>query len=1172
MTLQLQQLRPLMPSAAATPELVFQVLEVCVHNHTCPTFDISDPRLLTVDSQYDGHARFNQHLFHKQGPGVVYLFGVTEAGHSVCCKVTNFQPWFYIELTPQVTLSGVRMFVAALKKQLQVHIEVGEVERKRVYGWVPASETDVHTVKLFKFAHLSFPTVAAMMVAANKLKEHNESAGFNTRFPYNMFNGCRVDVSEVKVQPSEKCLSQRQLQASGWVRIAAADMSVTPMTDRCTVAQLEWTCSLTALHPVVKDKIAPIVVAAVDIEVQSGDFRSFPDATNAADCCTYIGTTFWVYGDTEPRLKVMQVLGSCDPVEGMVVESYSTELELLEAWRDLIALRGDPDKVVSYNGTGFDYAYLHQRYELLRGGVQRYSRFPHLGRLLFEPTPLKTRELSSAAMGQNEISSFPMTGRWQMDLFQYIKTNCKLASYKLDDVCKHFLSSRVEQASKIVLDYPEWVALLSEDARVEVCSLLAPYPQLDAAVVVSHFDSAVRAAAHPLELAGDKEEKEEMLVVEEGEEEEDEAELAPEAASRWMHVHRHLGAGLNALSKLLQQLPSELKTDAFRREVQQRLDTHVHPALDASGTDNYKKLFRLYVHSAGARAMIAKYCQVDCDLVLYLMDRVSVLPNTVQMSQVTNTLLGDISNRGQQIKTFNLIARYASTRGYVMNWRDVGWDPNADYEGATVLPPQPGYYQRPVATLDFASLYPSIMQAYNLCFSSIVLDAEYEQLEASGARYGRYEIAGKTWVFQEHVKGLLPDILADLVAARRECKKDMAKCEKGSLDYKLADGKQLALKVSCNSVYGFTGALATGMFPCMPVAVATTYNGRNLIGQTKAFAEREYGATVIYGDTDSVMLQFPNVDTVHQAFTVAQEVAARCSALYRDVVQLEFEKVYMPYLLIKKKHYAGIKYEGSPDDPPTLDAKGLALVRRDNCKLVRDTMREVLIQAMRNNNPLAAYECVKAQVQRLVNREVSVEELQISNFLRKDLKSDNHPHVQVVKNMVARGAFGVPRVGDRVPYCIVEGASDKLFERAEHPDYIVEAGLKIDLNYYLRNQLQQRLEKVLQPLPIPDEKKLFDDAAREVQRLRTGTARLDAFSSMFTSVAREARVLPPPSQPSAITSTKRLAPVGGNKGNQTLASMLPVAAANVAVDRVVKKRKKEDGLKQQSLASMFGAR
>ena len=401
----------------------------------------------------------------------------------------------------------------------------------------------------------------------------------------------------------------------------------------------------------------------------------------------------------------------------------------------------------------------------------------------------------------------------------------------------------------------------------------------------------------------------------------------------------------------------------------------------------------------------------------------------------------------------------------------------------------------------------------------------------------------------------------------------MAKYEKGSLDYKLADGKQLALKVSCNSVYGFTGALATGMFPCMPVAVATTFNGRHLIGQTKEFVEREYGATVIYGDTDSVMLQFPHIDTVRDAFTIAQQVAKRCSDMFRDVVQLEFEKVYCPYLLIKKKHYAGIKYEGDPDEPPTLDVKGLALVRRDNCQLVRDTMKEVLVQAMRNGNPMAAYDAVQRQVRRLIERQVSVEELQISNFLRKDLKSDNHPHVQVVKNMVARGSFGVPRVGDRVPYCIVEGSSDKLFERAEHPDYIVEAGLKVDLMYYLKNQLQKRLEKVLQPLPIPSETKLFDDAAREIERRRSGTARLDSFTAMFASAPPAPQATgPAPLVRAPIAPTAPMAPMAEVRAKAQTVTALLTTASGVVVDKGSKNKKRptpEGGFKQQSLAACF---
>ena len=389
---------------------MFQVLDVVVHNAACPSFDISDARLLSIDNLYSEHARFNDHLFNKTGPGVVYLFGATEAGNSVCVKVNNFQPWFYIELTPQVTLNLVRLFVTAIAKQLRIHVDVAEVERKRVYGWVPASCEDVHTVKQFKFAQLFFPNVSSMMFAANKLKEHNESPGYNSRYPYHMFSGSFVDVSEVKVQPSEKCLAQRGLKASGWARISHADVVWSAAADRCTMAQLECSCPLASLHPVEKDKIAPIVVAAVDIEVQSGDFRSFPSADNPADCCTFIGTTFWVYGESEPRLRVMQVLGTALPAADMVVECYATELELLEAWRDLMVLRGDPDKVVSYNGTGFDYAYLHARYELLRGTVKRYSRFPHLGRLLFEPTPLRVARAVFRGHGTERDCKLPDDG------------------------------------------------------------------------------------------------------------------------------------------------------------------------------------------------------------------------------------------------------------------------------------------------------------------------------------------------------------------------------------------------------------------------------------------------------------------------------------------------------------------------------------------------------------------------------------------------------------------------------------------------------------------------------------------------------------------------------------------------------------------------------------------
>ena len=1098
----------LRPAVALGDDVRFQIVEVEVENAAAGTFDMSDERLLLFDESYAAEQRKSD-LY--AGQTVVYVFGVTAAGNSVCVAVTGFRPWIYVELTQVVDQSFINNLCAALTRKWRLpanSISASFQTKKKVYGWVPASLTDVSSVREFHFARIEAPNSAALRAVSQAFEAHNDNILASTPdarlSPLELRRKKELDpnvkknggslggvrcleqlrVSEVKVQSCDKFLVSQQLTPSSWVRLEVFEP--VPLTSRVSVAQIEVTCNVRALRPEKTNAIAPLLIAAVDIEVQSSDFRSFPNASNEGDACTFIGTTFWVYGEKEPRLRVMQVLGECDPAASIHVESFASERELLVGWRDVMAVRGNPDVVVSYNGTGFDYAYIAARFELTKSRV-KYSRFNHLGRLLCRAGKLNKREVTSAGMGQNEVSEFPMIGRVQLDLFQYIKNSQKLSSYKLDDVCKQFLKSEA-LSSKVVLDYPGWVPELVSVALNALSCSTSPR-------VRAHCERARAAVV----VASDATED-----TKEDDDDEDE-----EKKGRWAEVHKSLTLAVEAL---------DVESGVTAAVVEER----VQPALDASGADNYRKLFRMYVAGSRQRGAIASYCQVDCDLVLYLLERLNVLPNMVQMSQVTYTLLSDIFGRGQQIKTFNLIARHSFDGNYVMNFEDVGWDPDAEYEGATVLPPLVGYYERPVVTLDFASLYPSIMQAYNLCFSSIVLDEAFASLP--GARYGRYEIAGKTWTFQEHTKGLLPAILEFLVNERRKCKKEMKKFERGSLDYKLADGKQLALKVSCNSVYGFTGVTNHGMFPCMPVAVATTFNGRRLIDETKQFMEERYSATVVYGDTDSVMLQFPHVNTVAEAFAIGGQVAAECSATFREVLSLEFEKVYCPYLLIRKKHYAGMKYEESADNAPVLDAKGLALVRRDNCLMVRTTMKDVLNAVMRDANPMGAYEIVKTQVDKLVEREVELKELEISNFLRTDLQNDHHPHLQVVAKMTRRHAFGIPRVGDRVPYVILEGAKgSQIYERAEHPRFVSEQGLKVDLEYYLRNQLQSRLEKVLLPLPIPSVEALFDEASRESSRRRLGLRRLDKyFGGGGVKRALPPSVVVPRSKKTAVsTSTAR---------------------------------------------------
>ncbi len=262
------------------------------------------------------------------------------------------------------------------------------------------------------------------------------------------------------------------------------------------------------------------------------------------------------------------------------------------------------------------------------------------------------------------------------------------------------------------------------------------------------------------------------------------------------------------------------------------------------------------------RRRLAVYCLKDAYLPLLLMRTLSIVVNYVEMARVTGVPLNFILTRGQQIKVFSMILR--KTRKvqllvpHVQKTGGMASD-EVGYEGATVIDPEKGFYEVPIATLDFASLYPSIMQAYNLCYSTLVSDKDLNKMPPEA--YERSP-SGHTFVRSTTKKGILPQILDELLAARKRAKKDMAAAT-DPMEKAVQNGRQLALKVSANSVYGFTGA-TVGQLPCLPIASSVTSYGRNLLLSTKNYVESKYtkangfphDAHVIYGDTDSVSTFF----------------------------------------------------------------------------------------------------------------------------------------------------------------------------------------------------------------------------------------------------------------------------------------------------------------------------
>lgn len=246
---------------------------------------------------------------------------------------------------------------------------------------------------------------------------------------------------------------------------------------------------------------------------------------------------------------------------------------------------------------------------------------------------------------------------------------------------------------------------------------------------------------------------------------------------------------------------------------------------------------------------IGKYCVKDTELPLRLMSKLNNIPNLVEMAKATCVPMNFLIERGQQIKVFSQIAKQTRLDNMlVVTIQDGKTDDS--FVGATVLNAKKGHYMDQVVTgLDFASLYPTIMRAHNLCYNTIVLDPKYSTIEGVEYETISWEEAGgkqREYQFAQTDQGVLPKILENLAKSRKQAKKDMA--EAPDLFMKsVYNSKQLAFKVSMNSIYGFCAAY---MLPCQPISACVTTIGRNMIEKTKTLVEEWYPKSeVIYGDS-----------------------------------------------------------------------------------------------------------------------------------------------------------------------------------------------------------------------------------------------------------------------------------------------------------------------------------
>jgi DNA polymerase elongation subunit (family B) len=778
------------------------------------------------------------------------------------------------------------------------------------------------------------------------------------------------------------------------------------------------------------------------------------------DEVTFIGSTFLRFGDKEPYLNHCIVLGSCtDPHSSNTrFEMYSTEKEVLLAWTNIIQ-QENPDIIIGYNIFGFDYKFLFYRAkqnDCLPSFVKLSRNLEEVCGERYDGTIQMEETTTVLASGEHELHYIKITGRVQIDLYNYFRREETLPSYKLDYVAGYFIGG--------------WIDHLDMDGS----NVIVYSSKLNGLMVGSfiHF-----------EIIG--------------------------------HTKEYLNNGQKFQVVQICEQECYFVVNGVSLEMPKGKLRWCLAKDDVSPQD----IFRMTKESDDARYIIAKYCLQDCNLLHYLLNKVDIMTGFIEMSSICSVPISFLVFRGQGIKLTSYVAKKCREMNTLMVVLDKV-ESDDGYEGATVLEPKCNLYlDTPVACVDYASLYPSSMISENLSHDSKVWTREYnlegellafhgnEQYdnlpgyEYVNIQYDTYKYITKKTSGKEKVKSgykicrfaqyphgkkaIMPMILQELLRARKTTR-NLIKTEKDEFMRNVLDKRQLGYKVTANSLYGQCGAKTSSFFD-KDIAASTTATGRSLLIYAKTLIETIYqnrvcqtslwgdvltNAEYIYGDTDSVFFTFhlKTLDnkpiTGDQALQItielAQEAGHLASSFLKSPHDLEYEKTFMPFCLLSKKRYVGILYETDITKGKRKEM-GIVLKRRDNAPIVKDVYGGIIDILMKEKDIMKAVDFLKFHLQQLVEEECPMEKLIITKSLRSDYKNPQQiAHKVLADRITARDPGNKPSSGDRIPFVYFSNSkrTNLQGERIETPTFARENGLKIDYSFYITNQIMKPVQQL----------------------------------------------------------------------------------------------------------------
>lgn len=1040
----------------------------------------------------------------------IKVFGVDKQGHSVSLTVTDFTPFFYIKVPETWTDTHVAKLQSWLESQRGLH-KINKsmkpmklLKKKDFWGFTNNME--------FKFARLCFTNYAALkrvMWHLAKPVTVNSLGLANHKFVQ----------YESNIEPFLRFIHLMNLQPTGWIKVAAGTFRSTETLP--TTCQIDVETNWRRVQPFQCDDAARFLVASFDLECMSdtGDFpvakdkkykkvaadiyeaynnvivKKFPESQHQDVVHACLLKPFGldpaeVRQPFQYALERMHKVFPKDPddinsnsirraIKQMALDDILTLLagrmankkkreEIVEEINkilsnpnlDLPEVRGDaiiqigttfhyygdreccerviitsgtcadipgarviaceteadlmikwkdlmqmtnPDVITGYNIFGFDFSYMYDRATDL--GIA--NSFMKLGRFEEQSSKFEKKMLSSSALGDNELKYIDMQGRVLIDMMKVIQRDHKLDSYKLDAVATHFMKMNKNDVS------PQDIFRLQKGTD-EDRKIIAEYCIQDCALC-NHLMMKLEILANNMGMSN--------------------VCLVP------LSYIFMRGQGIKIFSLVLKQCKDENFVIPVKRPPRDE-------ANDVVPDDGYE----------GAIVLEPK-TGIYINEPIAVLDYASLYPSSMISENLSHDMIVLKPEFDNLPNTEYLDISYDIYEGIGDKKKKVG-ERKCRYA-------QPANSEKGIIPRILMKLLAARKSTRKKAEWSLVTLKDGRQLRASSVNS-----AGDTTTIRV-ADGL--DAGKDVVFPSA----DMERVEDCFNDFQKAvlDGMQLAYKVTANSLYGQVGARTSPIY-LKDLAACTTATGRKMITSAKAFIEANYdGSEVVYGDTDSLFLRFKTVDemgnklTGTDALRKSRELGIDASRSFKKLIKaphdLEYEKIFDPFILLSKKRYVGNKYE--MDDHKFKQASmGIVLKRRDNAQIVKKIYGGAIDIILNQKDIMASINFVRDELEKLINGETPLDELIITKSLKANYADPTKiAHKVLAERIGERDPGNRPQVNDRIPYAYVsqpppdpnipKSKQPKVLqgERIEHPSYIKENGLKPDFGFYITNQIMK---------------------------------------------------------------------------------------------------------------------